>query len=89
MTATLSIDRAGRVVIPQAIRKMFGFNPGALLKLETSKDAVVLKSAERDSPLKRINGMWVHEGVASSEVFLNAIEDAREERLAMTLGAPL
>jgi AbrB family looped-hinge helix DNA binding protein len=91
MTTTLSIDKAGRVVIPQAIRKMFGFNPGALLKIEITEEAVVLKPAEQRSPLKRINGVLVFmgESTAPPEAFLNAIEEDREERMAHIWGTPL
>ena len=44
---------------------------------------------EEYSPLTRVNGLLVLECNAPQEVLLNAIEDSREERFAMIMGAPL
>jgi len=80
MTKTLSIDKAGRVVIPQPIRQMFGWNAGAVLKIEVTAQSVVLTPEEQEPALVCRNGVWVHTGKAPPEVFLNAIAEAREER---------
>ena len=37
-----AIDKAGRIVIPKTIRQIFGWNAGAVLKIETTRDAIVL-----------------------------------------------
>ena len=86
MTKTLSIDKAGRVVIPQVIRKLFGLHEGAVLKLEVKERAVVLTPAEQRPALVRKNGVWVHEGTTPSNAWLNAVAEERDARASAIWG---
>ncbi|TAM91470.1 MAG: AbrB/MazE/SpoVT family DNA-binding domain-containing protein [Jatrophihabitans sp.] len=43
----ITIDKAGRVVIPQAIRRRLGLAAGTELEIEESDGAVVLRPASR------------------------------------------
>lgn len=43
----LTIDKAGRVVVPQAIRRRLGLAPGTELDVEEVDGAVVLRAANR------------------------------------------
>lgn len=44
---TVTIDSAGRVVIPQAVRRRLGLDAGAKLDLEEIDGTVVLRPASR------------------------------------------
>jgi len=89
MTSTLSIDKAGRVVIPLEIRKMFGFNAGTILHIETTEKAVVLTPAEKRPGMVREDGVWVYDGAVPCDSLLNAIASERDSRDAAVWGQPL
>jgi AbrB family looped-hinge helix DNA binding protein len=46
---SITIDSAGRVVIPQAMRRRLGLDPGARLEIEEVDGTVVLRPANRVS----------------------------------------
>ena len=95
MTKTLSIDKAGRVVIPQAIRQMFGLNPGAVLNMEVTAKSVVLTPEEHEPALVCRNGVWVHTGKMANggkltqEMISKIIAEEDEARDAAVWGSPL
>jgi len=66
MTKTLSIDKAGRVVIPKEIRQKFGWNAGALLRIEVTAKAIILTSVEQCPPLVCKNGVGKFEDFSPS-----------------------
>ena len=45
MNATLTIDKAGRVVLPKPVRDALQISPGDSLELESSEDHIVLRPA--------------------------------------------
>ncbi len=47
MNATLTIDKAGRVVLPKPVRDALQISPGDSLELESSEDHIVLRPAPR------------------------------------------
>ena len=89
MTKTLSIDRAGRVVIPQEIRKMFGFTAGSTLHVEITEMALVLTSAEARPAVACDDGVWVYDGAVPYDALLEAVASERDARDAAIWGQPL
>ena len=89
MTKVLSIDGAGRIVIPQAIRQMFGLSAGATLMMETTERAVVLRPVEQHSAVVRENGVLVYEGAVSQDSLLDAIAVERDTRASAVWGKPV
>ena len=88
MTKTLSIDKAGRVVIPLEIRKMFGLDAGAVLKLEVKERAVMLTPEEQRPAVVRENGVWVFGGEVRQDALLDAIASERNARASAVWGQP-
>ena len=51
MTATLTVDEAGRLLLPQAVVQMLGVKPGAVLTAEVTRDRIELIKNEADVPV--------------------------------------
>ncbi|MEI6808865.1 MAG: AbrB/MazE/SpoVT family DNA-binding domain-containing protein [bacterium] len=85
MNMEVNIDRAGRVVLPQGIRRMFNIVAGDRLGLEVVSNGILLHSPARQSPLTEEDGLLVHEGTATGDLS-QAVELARDDRDANVLG---
>jgi AbrB family looped-hinge helix DNA binding protein len=85
MKTSLSVDKAGRVVLPQQVRRQFNLMPGDLLDLEVTPDGILLRSRTRRGDLTEENGLLVHEGEAAGDL-VQAVELARAGRDADLLG---
>ncbi len=85
MKSTISIDRAGRVVLPQQVRRQLHLVPGAELDLEVAADGVFLRIRPQQAVLVEENGLWVHEGEATGDL-TQTVEWVRAERDAENLG---
>lgn len=82
MTAKISIDKAGRVIIPKSVRESLQLRPGDELELESSDDRITLRPARGQVKLRKKRGIWVYnpgEPVTVSEVE-RVLEQVRRER---------
>jgi len=87
MRRNITIDKAGRIVLPQEIRLQFHLLAGDQLNLDVQPDGIVLRPRSRDSHLVEERGLLVHEGEATGDL-ARAIEWARSSRDADMLGRP-
>jgi AbrB family looped-hinge helix DNA binding protein len=85
MSTKVSIDKAGRMVLPQNVRRLFHLVAGDRLDLEILPDGIFLRSRSRQAPLVEENGLLVHEGDAVGDL-AQAVELARSNRDADVLG---
>jgi AbrB family looped-hinge helix DNA binding protein len=82
MTTTLTIDKAGRVVIPKTLRDELRLEPGDSLTLESDGDLLMLRPVRSSSPLRKKRGIWVFHGdrkISAAETD-QALETVRQER---------
>lgn len=79
MKSTLTIDKAGRMVLPQGVRKQFGLRTGSALEMKVSAHAITLYPAESKPALTNEDGLYVHEG-KPGDTLLDAIDSARDAR---------
>ena len=86
MDTTLTIDAAGRIVIPQGVRRQFRLERGSKLDLEVQQDAIVLRPQTYDVTLVEEDGLLVHEGHPAGDL-VSAVEKARRERDSDVSGA--
>ncbi|HEY7352147.1 MAG TPA: AbrB/MazE/SpoVT family DNA-binding domain-containing protein [Terriglobales bacterium] len=88
MNATLTLDKAGRVVLPKAIRQELQIEPGDSLELEATEDQIVLRPARGNGRMKKVRGVWVfHSGhPMAPELAKKAVEKVRRERDRKVLG---
>jgi AbrB family looped-hinge helix DNA binding protein len=80
----MAIDKAGRIVIPLALRERLNLQDGTRLEicLETD-DAIVLKVAHEETPTQRMSGVLAFTGklaktVAGSD---DLVKHGRDERI--------
>src|ERR1700730_5489670 len=59
MTTTLTLDKAGRVVLPKLVRDELQLQPGDSLELESSDDRIVLRPRRGEAGLHKKQGIWV------------------------------
>ncbi|MGO9202789.1 MAG: AbrB/MazE/SpoVT family DNA-binding domain-containing protein [Limisphaerales bacterium] len=59
MTTRLTIDGAGRVVIPKPLRDELDLAPGDTLELETAGESITLRPTRGATPLTKEKGVWV------------------------------
>ena len=59
MGTMVTIDNAGRVVIPKTLRDELHLEPGDRLEIETEGDRVTLRPVRSSSPLRKERGVWV------------------------------
>ena len=90
MNATLTIDKAGRVVLPKPVRDALQISPGDSLELESSDDHIVLRPAPSKGRVYKKQGMWVFDSGSSiplsAEVANQTILRVRAERHRHVLG---
>ncbi len=59
MNTTVTLDKAGRVVIPKTLRDELRLEPGDTLELESEGENVRLRPVRSSSPLRKDRGIWV------------------------------
>ncbi len=88
MTAKLTIDKAGRVVLPKPVRDDLQLAPGDALDLESTGDSITLRPCRGHAPLRKKRGVWV---LSSGERITNVdvvkiVDQVRRERDEHVLG---
>jgi AbrB family looped-hinge helix DNA binding protein len=82
----LRIDKSGRIVVPKPVRERFGFKPNSELEAVEMADGVLLKRVEELPAMIKIDGLWVHQGVAQPGAnWEHVLEELREERIKSVL----
>ena len=86
--AKVPLDKAGRIVLPKAVRDELNLSPGDILELETSGANISLHAMRPTSALRKERGVWVYKtGEALSAA---TVEDTRrkvlDERYRAALG---
>ena len=59
MNSKVTIDRAGRVVLPKTLRDQMNLSPGDTLDLTVKGDEVTLRPRRGATPLQKERGVWV------------------------------
>ena len=88
MNSRLTIDKAGRVVIPKPLREQLHLEPGDALEMETAGEQIILRPVRGSSPLRKEHGVWVfHAGQPlSASATEEMLREIREERDTTNLG---
>jgi AbrB family looped-hinge helix DNA binding protein len=59
MKSQVTLDRAGRVVLPKTLRDEMHLSPGDTLDLTVKGDEVTLRPRRGATPLHKERGVWV------------------------------
>jgi AbrB family looped-hinge helix DNA binding protein len=86
MNTTITLDKAGRVVIPKALRDELRLAPGDSLTLESDGDQVMLRPIRTVSALHKKRGIWVFRGdrkltAAETDRALAGVREGRHREL--------
>lgn len=81
MPATATLDKAGRVVIPRAIREKLHLKPGARLTIETVGDQLHLSEAPQKASIGRRRGRRVITGWEGFDA-AETVDEMRRQRMA-------
>lgn len=89
MTSLLTVDKAGRVVLPKPVRDELQLHAGDSLELESSEDRIVLRPVRGTGPLRKKRGVWVFRAgePLSAEAVNRTLQTVRRERDQQTLGS--
>ena len=82
MNTRITIDNAGRVVLPKPLRDELDLGPGDSLELESAGDRITLRPVRAAAPLTKENGVWVFrtgQPLAAS-VTDTVLRDVRDDR---------
>jgi len=88
MNTRLTLDKAGRIVIPKPLREQLHLEPGDALEMESAGEQITLRPVRGAEPLAKEHGVWVfHTGkplpASATDEMLRQI---REERDLANLG---
>ena len=59
MKTKVTLDRAGRVVLPKSVRDEMHLSPGDTLDLTVKGDEVTLRPRRGATPMQKERGVWV------------------------------
>jgi AbrB family looped-hinge helix DNA binding protein len=82
MNTIVTLDKAGRVVIPKTLRDELRLAPGDTLALESDGERVTLRPVRSASALRKEQGIWVFRSgrKLSAEETDQMLENLRQER---------
>ena len=85
MTAKITLDKAGRVVLPKPLREQMHLGPGDTLQLEREGERITLRPVRPQAMLKKEYGVWVYQGEPTNVSIIELIDRARAKRLGELL----
>jgi AbrB family looped-hinge helix DNA binding protein len=82
MIARITIDKAGRVVLPKSLRDELQLQAGDELELESEAQQVTLRPVRQAAPLRKERGVWVFHGSTklSAAHAEQLVHESRERR---------
>jgi len=82
----VTLDKAGRVVLPKRLRQQLHLAPGDSLELESEGERVTLRPVRPQALLRKEYGVWVYQGEPADLSIPDLIDREREKRLREALG---
>jgi AbrB family looped-hinge helix DNA binding protein len=88
MNTNLTIDKAGRIVLPKPVRDRLQIAPGDQLRIESDDDRIILRPARGAAQLRKKRGVWVYRSdePLSASTVQETLERVRRERDQENLG---
>ncbi len=81
MNAKVTIDNAGRLVLPKAFREALRIEPGDTLEIESDDDRLVISPVRLGLGLQKEQGVWVcRSGRPASDSISDLIDRQRRQR---------
>lgn len=84
---TLTMDKAGRVILPKPLRDRLGLHAGSNLDVVETPEGIRLKPVEAEPSMVKEGETWVFTGkLPPGYDILRAVDDDREERIRYLAG---
>jgi AbrB family looped-hinge helix DNA binding protein len=82
MNARITVDSAGRILLPEPLREELHLAPGDTLELESAGEEITLRPMRGTSPLTKEKGVWVFRGggLIPASVTDDILQQIRTER---------
>jgi AbrB family looped-hinge helix DNA binding protein len=81
MATKLTLDKAGRIVLPKPLRDRLQLAPGDTLQLESEGESITLRPVRPNVMLKKELGVWVYQGEPSNDSIPDLIDRVRDDRI--------
>ena len=84
MEASVTVDKAGRLVLPKPVRDLLRVSPGDTFDLSLEGERVTLRLRRPEPPLQKERGIWVFrtgEPLSAAETD-GTLKEIRERRAA-------
>ena len=81
MNDKVTVDKAGRVVLPKRLRDRLQLAPGDTLQLEAEGERITLRPVRQNVTLKKELGVWVYYGESTDTSVTDLVDRERENRL--------
>ena len=82
---TITIDKAGRIVVPKPLRERYGLEPGAEIEIEGAADGLRIRALSQTPDFIRKEGFLVHHGPSEAlDLDIAAFIDRLREDRALT-----
>ena len=85
MTTNLTLDKAGRLVLPKPLRDRMQLGPGTVMQLDSEGESITLRPVRPKAALAKEHGIWVYQGKSSEVSIPDLIESVRTKRVGETL----
>ena len=84
----VTIDKAGRIVVPKPVRDALGLDPGDELELENTAEHIIIRPLHDTMPLRQESGVWVYRSgkPLPAGVVEETLRTIRREREDQNLG---
>lgn len=88
MRSAVTLDSAGRIVLPKGLRDQLRLAPGDTLDVALQEEAVILRPRRAPSPMRKERGIWVFSTgrPMAAEETAEVRRDIRAQRAARDAG---
>jgi AbrB family looped-hinge helix DNA binding protein len=83
----VTLDKAGRLVLPKPIREALHIGPGDSLEIESTEDRIVLSPVRVRPGLQKERGVWVFRSGKPANVSIPNLIDQERDRRTRDLAA--
>lgn len=82
MLARLTLDKAGRIVLPKPLRDELQLQAGDTLEVESSGNQIILRPAANTGQMRKEHGIWVFRSgePLTPEMVEKTAREVQEER---------
>ena len=87
MNTRVTLDKAGRIVLPKWVREALRVGPGDTLEIDAEEDRLVVSPVRVRPGLQKEQGVWVYRsGTLATTSISELVDKQRSDRTEQLLG---